>query len=348
MRFYNQQHKFYCGIDLHARKMYVCIIDAQGKTKLHQNLDTDPALLFDAIFPYLEDVVIGVECMFAWYWIADFCNEHKIPFVLGHALYMKAIHGAKTKNDKIDSYKIAKLLKGGNMPIAYAYPETMRATRDLLRRRTYMVRQRGLLLAHIQNTNTQYNLPSFENKKISRKFNHEAVAEHFEEPSVNLAIQADLTMIDAFNKLIKPLEWQIEKLACQHDPNNLYLLKTIPGVGQILALTILYEVHDIKRFKTVQRFCSYARLIRPEKESDGKRAGKSNKKIGNAHLKWAIRTAAMISIRESDQTKKFVGRLERKYNKGKALGIYTHKLGRAIYFMLKNKKAFDMKIFFSQ
>ncbi len=111
---------------------------------------------------------------------------------------------------------------------------------------------------------------------------------------------------------------------------------------------MLYEVHDIKRLKTVQRFCSYARLIRPEKESNGKWAGKSNKKIGNAHLKWAIRTAAMISLRESGQAKKFVDRLTRKYNKGKALGIYTHKLGRSIVFMLKNKRAFDMNHFFSQ
>jgi transposase len=259
---------------------------------------------------------------------------------------MKAIHGGKTKNDKIDSYKIAKLLMGGNLPIAYAYPAKMRATRDLLRRRTYMVRQCGLLLAHIQNTNTQYNLPAF-NKNISRKFNHEGVAERFDDPSVRAAVQADLTMIEAFNGLIRPLEWQIEKTACQHDHNSLYLLRTIPGVGQILALTILYEVHDIKRFASVQQFCSYARLIRPEKESDGKRAGRSNKKIGNAHLKWAIRTAAMISLRESEQAKKMVDRLSSKYNKGKALGIYTHKLGRAIYFILKNKRAFDMQQFFS-
>lgn len=155
-------------------------------------------------------------------------------------------------------------------------------------------------------------------------------------------------MIKAFNNLIRPLEWQIEKIACQHDHNSLYLLRTIPGIGQILALVILYEICDIKCFGTVQRFSSYARLIRPEKESDGKWAGKSNKKIGNAHLKWAIRTAAMISLRESDQAKKYVDRLSRKYNKGKALGIYTHKMGRAIYHMLKNKKAFDMKQFFGQ
>ena len=346
MRFYNQQHKFYCGIDLHARKMYVCILDQKGKTQVHENIKTDPELLFDLIFPFIEDVVICVECMFSWYWVSDFCTEHKIPFVLGHALYMKAIHGGKTKNDKTDSYKIAKLLMGGNLPMAYAYPAKMRATRDLLRRRSYMVNQCSLLVGHILNTNTQYNLPGF-NKKLSRKFNHEGVVERFDDPCVRSAVQADLKMIEAYNDLIKPLEWQIEKSACQHDRNSLYLLRTIPGVGQILALTILYEVNDIKRFGSVQQFSSYARLIRPQKESDGKWAGKSNKKIGNAHLKWAIRTAAMISLRESDQAKKYVDRLTRKYNKGKALGIYTHKMGRAVYFMLKNKRAFDMKQFFS-
>ena len=208
MRLYNQQHKFYCGIDLHARKMYVCIIDQKGKTKVHQNINTDPELLFDIIFPYLEDIVICVECMFSWYWVADFCAEHKIPFVLAHALYMKAIHGGKTKNDKIDSYKIAKLLKGGNLPKAYPYPAEMRATRDLLRRRTYMVRQSSLLVGHILNTNTQYNLPAF-NKKLNRKFNHEGVAERFDDPSVRATVEADLTMIEAYDRLIGPLEWQV-------------------------------------------------------------------------------------------------------------------------------------------
>lgn len=345
MRFYNQQHKFYCGIDLHARKMYVCIIDQAGKTKVHQNLKTDPELLFDTIFPFLEDVVIGVECMFSWYWVADFCAEHMIPFVLGHALYMKAIHGGKTKNDKIDSYKIAKLLRGGTLPMAYPYLAKLRATRDLLRRRTYMVRQCGLLLAHVQNTNTQYNLPAF-GKKICRKYNRDGVSERFDQPAVKASVEADLAMIDAFNKQIKQLEWQIEKAARQHNYHNLYLLRSIPGVGQILALVILYEVQDVKRFASVQRFCSYSRLIRPEKESDGKWAGKSNKKIGNAHLKWAIKDAAMLFLRESDQAKQHVDRLSAKYNKGKARGIFAHKVGRAIYFMLKNKKAFDMKHFF--
>ncbi len=164
MNFYKKQHKYYCGIDLHARKMYICILDQKGKTIVHKNIKTDPELFFEIIFPYIEDVVIGVECMFCWYWVADLCADHNIPFILGHALYMKAIHGGKTKNDKIDSFKIASLIRGGNFPLAYPYPARMRATRDLIRRRTYIVRRTGELVAHIKNTNTQYNLPSFKKK----------------------------------------------------------------------------------------------------------------------------------------------------------------------------------------
>jgi transposase len=345
MRFYNQQHKYYCGIDLHARKMYVCIIDQKGKTKVHENIKTDPELFFELVFPFLEDVVVGAECVFCWYWLADFCNEHKIPFILGHALYMKAIHGGKTKNDKIDSYKIASLMRGGNFPIAYTYPAEMRATRDLLRRRMYLSRRCSELVAHIQNTNTQYNLPAFE-KKISRRYNREGVAERFEDSEVRNSVEVDLAAIDALNEILKKLEWSIEKTARQHDFHTLYLLRSIPGVGQILALVILYEIQDVKRFQLVQNFSSYARLVKPVKESDGKWAGHTNKKIGNHHLKWAIKESAILMLRDSEQAKQYVASLERKYNKGKALGIFTHKLGRTIYFMLKNKEAFNLERFF--
>jgi transposase len=260
---------------------------------------------------------------------------------------MKAIHGGKTKNDKIDSHKLAMLLKGGNFPTAYPYPAKWRATRDLLRRRMYISRRCSELVAHIQNTNTQYNLPAFR-KKLSRKYNHDDVAERFEDPAVKKSVEVDPVMIESLNKILKQLERHIEKTARQHDYHTLYLLRSIPGVGRILALVILYEVHHIKRFPKVQDFSSYARLIKPVKESDGKWAGHSNKKIGNHHLKWAIKEAAILMLRDSFQAKHYVSKLERKYNKGKALGIFTHKLGRAIYFMLKNKKAFDMKKFFDQ
>jgi hypothetical protein len=122
MRFYTKQHKAYCGIDLHARSMYLCILNQAGEIMLHRNMKASPEALLKTIAPYRDDLVIAVECVFTWYWLADLCAREGIPFVLGHALYMKAIHGGKAKNDKIDSQKIAVLLRGGMLPQAYVYP----------------------------------------------------------------------------------------------------------------------------------------------------------------------------------------------------------------------------------
>ena len=346
MNFYTKQHKYYCGIDLHARKMYVCVLTCEGKVVVHENIKTDPEQFLKLIRPYAATIIVGVECVFCWYWLADLSAQQNIAFVLGHALYMKAIHGSKTKNDKIDSYKIASLLKGGNFPLAYAYPREWRATRDLLRRRMYLTRRCGELIAHIQNTNTQYNLPQLR-KRLTRRHNHDGVAERFEDPEVRKSVEVNLEIVSAMEQILRKLEWYIEKVAREHDYHTLYLLRSIPGVGQILGLVILYEVHDIKRFPRVQDFSSYARLIKPAKESDGKWAGHSNKKIGNHHLKWAIKEAAILMLRDCQEAKYYVSKLTRKYNKGKALGIFTHKLGRAIYYLLRNKESFDMKRFFA-
>ena len=159
MNFYTQRHQYTCGIDLHARTMYLCILDPDGQVVYDRNLPSEPAALLKAIEPFREDLVISSECMFAWYWLADVCLDQGITFKLGHALYMKAIHGGKKKNDKLDALKIARLTYGLNLPTAYVYPPAMRATRDLMRRRCYFVRQRASLLAHIQITCQQYNLP---------------------------------------------------------------------------------------------------------------------------------------------------------------------------------------------
>jgi len=175
MRFYSRTHQYYCGIDLHAKQMYPCIIDNNGDTLFHRNLKTDKQAFLKAIAPYRDDLVVSAECMFTWYWVADLCRSEKIPFVLGHALFMKAVHAAKHKNDKIDAEKIARLLRGGNLPMAYVYPEAMRATRDLLRRRTYLVRQRAERSAHIHMTCDQYNLEPL-GKRLDKKQNWQGVA----------------------------------------------------------------------------------------------------------------------------------------------------------------------------
>jgi len=346
MRFYTKQHLYYCGIDLHARSMYVCILDEDGEVVAHRNMQARPEAFLKAIAPYRKDIVVAVECIFTWYWLADLCAQQGIPFILGHALYMKAIHGGKAKNDKIDAHKIAVLLRGGMIPTAYVYPPEMRATRDLLRRRMHLMRKRSELLAHIQNTNSQYNLPEI-GKKIAYKANREGVAERFDEQSVQKSIEMDLLLIDHYDKLLTDVELYITRTAKEHDAQNFFLLRSVPGIGKILSLVILYEIHDIERFPTVQDFASYARLVKCSKESAGKRYGFSGAKIGNVHLKWAFSEASVLFLRGNSKGQRYVEKLTSKHGKAKALSILAHKIGRAVYFMLKRGEAFDLNKFFS-
>ncbi len=344
MRFYSKPHQHWCGIDLHAKTMYVCILDREGNVLVHQNLPASPEAFLEAIAPYREDLVVAVECIFTWYWLADLCAREGIPFVLGHALYMKAIHGGKAKNDKIDAQKIAMLLRGGMLPQAYVYPADMRATRDLLRRRMHLVRKRAELLTHVQQTNSQYNLPEI-GKKIAYKANRDGVAERFPDPAVQKSIEVDLALIDYYDQLLRDLELAIVTAAKQHDANTLYLLQTVPGIGKILSLVLLYEMHDIARFPRVQDFVSYCRLVKCAKESAGKRYGTSGTKIGNAYLKWAFSEAAVLFLRNNPAGQKYLARLEKKHGKGKALTILAHKLARAVYYMLKRGVVFDHDTF---
>jgi transposase len=298
MRFYTHRHPFYCGIDLHARSMYVCIVNHAGEILLHRNMKAAPEPFLKAIAPYREGLVVAVECMFTWYWLADLCAQEGMAFVLGHALSMKAIHGGKAKNDRIDSQKIAGLLRGGLLPQAYVYPAPMRATRDLLRRRTHLMRQRAELLAHVQNTHSQYNLPEI-GKKIAYKANRDGVADRFADPAVQKTIEVDLALITYYDELLKALELSILQTAKQHDAQTLSLWQTVPGIGKILSLVLLYAIHDIDRFASVQDFVSYGRLVKCAKESAGKRLGTSGKKIGNGHLKWAFSEAATLCLRNN-------------------------------------------------
>jgi transposase len=324
--------------------MYVCILDQQGEIVLHRNLKASPDALLKAIAPYRDDLVIAVECMFTWYWLADLCAQEGIPFVLGHALYMKAIHGGKAKNDKIDAHKIAVLLRGGMLPQAYVYPAEMRATRDLLRRRLYLTRKRAELLTHVQNTNSQYNLPEI-GKKIAYKANRNGVAERFPDPAVHKSIDVDLALLGYYDELLRDLELHLITAAKQDRANALSLLRTVPGIGKILSLVLLYEIHDIHRFPRVQEFVSYCRLVKCAKESAGKRYGTSGTKIGNAYLKWAFSEAAVLFLRNNPAGQKLLTRLAKKHGKGKALTVLAHKLARAVYYMLKRGTAFELDKF---
>jgi transposase len=257
---------------------------------------------------------------------------------------MKAIHGGKAKHDKIDAHKIAVLLRGGMLPQAYVYPAEMRATRDLLRRRCHLVRKRAELLAHIHNTNSQYNLPEI-GKRLAYKANRDGVEEHFSDPSVRKTIEVEVSLIDHYDQVLGEVELYIARSAKAHDGQTFSRLQSVPGIGQIVALVILSEIQDIARFPRVQDFVSYCRLVKCAKESTGKRLGTSGKKSGNVHLRWAFAEAAVVFLRQHQLGKEFFMKLEHQHGKAKALTVLAHELGRAVYSRLTREQAFDLQRF---
>ncbi len=241
--------------------MYLCILDFRGQVKLHKNIKTEPDALMKAIKPYLDDLIVAVEYMFSLYWVADFCEDNNSEFILGHALYMKAIHGGKAKNDKVDSHKIASLARGGTFPMAFVYPRDMRATRDLLRRRMHLMRKRAELLCHIHNTNTQYNYDRI-CKNLRYKSNRKLVDGRSIDPSVQKNVDLDIQIVNFYDDQLTGVEYYIKKHAKINDYESHMLLNSVPGIGKIISLVILYEIYNINRFPRVQDFASYARLVK--------------------------------------------------------------------------------------
>jgi transposase len=140
----------------------------------------------------------------------------------------------------------------------------MRETRDLLRRRTYLVRQRAALLTHLQILNAQDNLTPFP-KNLSFAANRVEmnVAAQFADQSVKKSAAVNLALIDRLDELIGELELYRTRTAKVDDVQTYHGLQTIPGVGKVLALILLYEMHAVGRFDSAGQFLSYARLVLP-------------------------------------------------------------------------------------
>ena len=149
----------------------------------------------------------------------------------------------------------------------------------------------------------------------------------------------DLALITSDDALLRDVERTIVTTAKHHDANTLSLLHTVPGIGKILSLVLLDDMHDIARFPRVQDFASSCRLVTCARESAGTRSGTSGATIGNAHLKWACSEAAVLCFRDNPAGQPLLTRLEKKHSKGKALTILAHQLARAVYDMRKRQTA---------
>jgi transposase len=341
MRYLDQTAASYVGVDLHARTLYVCVLDQTGVVKLSKNLPARPEPFLRAVAPFRPDLLVGCECVHSWYWLADTCRAENIPFALGHAWGIKAVHGSKTKSDAHDAAVIARLLRGGTFPLAYAYPNERRGLRDLLRTRLRLVRQRAELYGHVHTARRQLNLDPV-GSDVKYKSKRDAAAADIPDPHTRRGVEARLNLLGPLDTEIRRLERDIEVAAGEHYPTELAVLHTIPGVGRIISLTILLEIDTVTRFDSRQQFCSYARLITPKQESGGKVVGVGNARAGNAWLKWAFGEAAVLSAQKDDQMKACLARLQSKHGGGKGLSIFAHKLGRAVYHLLHAKTVFDV------
>jgi len=346
MNLYQTKTKFNCGIDLHGRNMYACLMNIEGKVLIHNNIKRNDFDYFLRIVdPYRSDLTVACESTFNWYWLADACEANDINFVLGHALYMKAIHGTKTKNDKIDSKKIAHLLRSNMLPEAYCCSPEKRAIRDLLRRRIYFVRQRAQLLGHISSSVQVYGQTPLTVKEKRKSDRKESINARFSDATIKYTMSVDADLSDYYDKIIKNVEKAILSKTKLMFSSTFNLLRTAPGIGEIIALIILYETDKISRFPTSRDFCSYSMLTPSDATSNNKKVGSQGRKIGNHYLKWAFSQATVLGKGRSIPLKKYADKLTLKYGKRKANAIYAHRLGIAIYYMLKTRTVFDIDIF---
>jgi len=344
MKYYCTTTEFNCGIDLHARQMYVCVMDRQGRKLVHCNVrNNDFAFFLKLIQPYRHSLTVCCECMFGWYWLADACAEAGLTFVLAHALYLRLIHGGKNKNDRIDSEKITHLLRSNLIPPAYVYPAKLRPLRALLRQRLVYVWSRAELLARISSHQLAHNrTPARQTRRIRDPWEEELLAAE-DHPLRQFALKNDLAMIRHYDAQIKLLEGRLVSLAKKHSGREFALLQSVPGIGLSLGLTILHEIGPIERFPTVKDFLSYSRLVKGTVASAGKIKGLRGAKLGNPYLRWAFGEAAVIAKRDPTVIGPLAQRLEARLggNKFKANTVLAIKLARAVYYMLKSKTVFD-------
>ena len=282
--------------------------------------------------------------MFGWYWLADACQAAGLTFVLAHALYVKAIHGGKNKNDRIDSEKLTHLLRSNLIPPAYVYPaEQAAAARAPAPAHLLCLAPRRTAGPHsLPSTGSQPHRPVRQTRRNRDPWEEQLLAAE-DHPLRQIALKNDLAMIRHYDTQITALEEQLHKLTKEVAARDYALLQTVPGIGEHLGLTILHEIGDIERFPTVKDFLSYCRLVKGTVASAGKIKGLRGAKLGNPYLRWAFGEAAVIAKRDHAVLGPLAQRLEARMNgnKFKANTVVAIKLARAVYFMLKNKTVFD-------
>ena len=329
----------YAGIDLHSSNNYVGIIDGTDKRVYGKRLPNRLEHVLTALEPFrdsLESVV--VESTFNWYWLVDGLQEHGYAVHLANPSAIKQYEGLKHTDDKWDAFWLAHMRRLNILPEGYIYPKEHRAIRDLLRRRLLFVRQRTSQILSLQSMISRNLGLKMSNNEI-KKMKPEDVEDLFECSNLVFMANNNLAAINFFKKIILDIEKRVKSQVKLR--KEFMMLLTIPGIGNILGLTIMLEVGDIGRFPTVGDYSSYCRCVESKRVSNGKKKGENNKRNGNKYLAWAYVEAAQFARRYCVKAQSFYQSKEAKTKSVVAIKALSNKLSRASYYIMRDKVAFD-------
>jgi transposase len=332
--------KLYGAIDLHSNNSMMVVTDEQDRVVYEKRLANDLGLIVQQLASYRDELQgIVVESTYNWYWLVDGLMDQGHKVHLANTSAIQQYEGLKYSDDEYDARWLAHLLRLGVLPQGHIYPKQHRPVRDLLRKRGQMVRQRTMNLLSIQNLLSRNTGGSISANRVKRLDSQE-VDSLVCDADLALAIKANLAMLECADEQVELLERTvIERVQLRPEYK---LLKTVPGIGHILALTIMLETGDITRFPTVGDYASYCRCVGSQKISNGKKKGSGNTKNGNKYLGWAYVEAANFANRFNARIKSFYQRKQSKTKRVVALKAVAHKLCRACYYIIKNQVAFDV------
>jgi transposase len=338
--------KLYGAIDLHSTNNVTVLIDEQDKIVYQKRLPNDLGLMLKELSVYQSEIEgIVVESTYNWYWLVDGLMAEGYRVHLANTAAIQQYEGLKYTDDQSDARWLAHLLRLGVLPEGHIYPRAERPVRDLLRKRSQLVRQRTTNVLSIQNLLTRNTGTSMKANGI-KALDGQQIDELLPDSDLGLAVKANVAMMSSGAEQIQILEQRILELV-ELRPQFRYL-KTVPGIGEILALTIMLETGDIGRFASVGKYASYCRCVGSQKISNGKKKGKGNTKNGNKYLAWAYVEAANFAIRFSSTINSFYQRKKAKSKTVVALKAVAHKLCRACYYIMRDQVAFNLTKAFGQ
>jgi len=332
--------KLYGAIDLHSNNNVTVLIDEQDQVIYQKRLANDLELMSQQLSGYRDSLQgIVVESTYNWYWLVDGLMDQGHRIHLANTAAIQQYEGLKYTDDESDARWLAHLLRLGVLPVGYIYPKQERAVRDLLRKRGQMVRQRTANLLSIQNLFSRNTASSLSANRV-KALDSKQVDELVPNSDLALAIKANLAMLRCADEQIDILERTvIDRVKLKPE---FRFLKTAPGIGPILSLTIMLETGQITRFPSVGDYASYCRCVGSQKISNGKKKGSGNTKNGNKYLSWAFVEAANFATRFNARIKSFYQKKRNKSSRALAIKAVAHKLCRACYYIMKDQVAFDV------